>query len=263
MISPICDVQDYETNAIFKAISREERAYLVRGARKIRMEPGEVVCSAGEAISFMYFPLTSVVSHSYTTRDGISTSMALTGNDGVVGLALLLGSRTAPHSTVVQIGGYALRVSGAVVQAAFSRSMLLQQVLLRYTQAFMTQLSQTAACNRLHPLEQRLCRWLLLCHERVAGHEMVMTHEAMASMVGGRRESITVAAGRLQDLGVIRHTRGRIQILNREALQALACECGNATSIPNTSRRETLSTGGRLNTQEHVAAYSRPSSLVA
>ena len=222
---PLFEVQDYESNAILHALSVEDAMRILRGARKLRLEAGQVVHGVGEALSFAYFPTTCVVSHSYTTREGVSASMAITGNDGIIGVPLLLGAQNAPHDAVVQIGGYALRVTAAVVQAEFARCALLQQVLLRYTHAFITQLAQTAACNRLHPFEQRLCRWLVLCHDRVDGDEMVMTHESMASMVGGRRESVTLAAGHLQDLGIIRYTRGRIQVLNRYALATLACEC--------------------------------------
>lgn len=225
---PSFDIQEYKRNAILQAIPVEETMRILRGARKLCLEAGRDLYGAGEALSFVYFPISCVVSHSYTTRDGVSASMALTGNDGIVGLPLLLCAQSAPHGSVVQIGGFALKVAAAVVQAEFARSTLLQHVVLRYTHAFITQLAQTAACNRLHPLEQRLCRWLLLCHNRVHGDEILMTQESMASMVGSRRESVTLAAGHLQDLGIIRYTRGRIQILDRYALEALACECCGA-----------------------------------
>lgn len=246
---PLCEAQDYENNGVLHAISEEDTNRILRGARKLHLEAGQVIYQAGEVLSFVYFPTTCVVSHSYTTRDGLSVSMALTGNDGIIGVPLLLGAQIAPHDAVVQIGGYALKVSAAVVQAEFSRCALLRQALLRYMHAFIIQLAQTAACNRLHPLEQRLCRWLVLCHDRVGSNEIAMTHEAMASMVGGRRESVTVAAGRLQDLGIIRCTRGHIQILDRDALETLACEC-SATLADEMHQRNTYRPDRRIRSPE-------------
>ena len=222
---PLYELPRDEGNAILCMLPMESRVRLLRGARRLYLEPGQVLCSAGEVFCSLYFPTSCIVSHSFTTQDGVSISMGLTGNDGLVGLPVLLGARAASHSALVQIGGVAVKISASVAKAEFAQCLLLQQAILQYTHVFMTQLAQTAACNRLHSLEQRLCRWLLLCHDRASSDEMVMTHEAMAGMVGGRRESITVAAGRLQDLRVIRHTRGRIRILDRDALKALACEC--------------------------------------
>lgn len=219
------DLQEYQRNAILRAVPVENTLRILRGARKLRLEAGLDLYGAGESLNFVYFPLTCVVSCSYTTREGVSAAMALTGNDGILGLPFLLCAESAPHGSVVQIGGYALKAPAAVVQAEFARCVPLQQVVLRYTHAFITQLAQTAACNRLHSLEQRLCRWLVLCHDRVHGDEMMMTQESLASIAGSRRESVTLAAGHLQNLGIIRYTRGRIHILNRYALETLACEC--------------------------------------
>jgi CRP-like cAMP-binding protein len=151
--------------------------------------------------------------------------MALTGNDGVIGIALFLGGGTVPHRAVAQIGGHALKMPAKALQEEFAHGGPFQQILLRYTQALITQISQTAVCNRLHPLEQRLCRWLLLCHDRVNGSEIQMTQELIADMVGGRRESVTVAAGHLQDAGLIQYSRGRIKILHRDGLEEMVCEC--------------------------------------
>lgn len=249
---PVCEALDYESNAILRAIPEEDTMRLLRSARKVHLEAGRVVYGAGDTLSFVYFPTTCVVSHSYTTREGVSTSMALVGNDGVIGLPLLLGAQCAPHSAVLQIGGYALKVAASVVQAEFARSALLRQVLLLYMHAFISQLGQTAACNRLHPLEQRLCRWLVLCHDRVGGDEMLMTQESMAGMVGGRRESVTLAAGHLQDLGIIRSTRGRIQILNRDALEALACECYAALADDTQQSHDYFNVARRMRSPEDL-----------
>jgi CRP-like cAMP-binding protein len=151
--------------------------------------------------------------------------MCLAGNDGVVGVSLFLGSDTTPYRDVVVVAGGALRMKAAALREEFARGGALQYLLLRYTRALLTQIAQTAVCNRLHMVEQRLCRWLLLCHDRVRTNELQLTQELISNMLGGRRESVTMAAGRLQDAGVIRYSRGHITILDRKGLEACACEC--------------------------------------
>jgi CRP-like cAMP-binding protein len=151
--------------------------------------------------------------------------MGLTGNDGVVGIALFLGGHTTPNRAIVQIAGGAFRMKAKILQGEFARGGALQQLMLRYTQALITQISQTAVCNRLHSIEKRLCRWLLLSHDRVESDELLMTQEFISNMLGGRRESVTVAAGRLQDAGLIHYSRGHISILDRKGLEATVCEC--------------------------------------
>jgi hypothetical protein len=151
--------------------------------------------------------------------------MFLTGHDGIVGIALFLGGDTTPNRAIVQIAGGAYKVRARVLQDEFARGGAVQQLLLRYTQALMTQISQTAVCNRLHPVEKRLCRWLLLSHDLVPSNELAMTQEFIANMLGGRRESVTVAAARLQDRGLIRYSRGHITILDRAGLESAVCEC--------------------------------------
>jgi CRP-like cAMP-binding protein len=157
--------------------------------------------------------------------DGSTAEMALAGNDGVVGVAIFLGGDTMPHRAVVQIGGHALKIPARVLQEEFARGDRLQHILLRYTQALIIQISQTAVCNRLHSVEQRLCRWLLVCHDRVNGAPIAMTQEFIANLLGGRRESVTRAAGHLQDLGLIEYSRGHILILDRKGLERMVCEC--------------------------------------
>jgi len=151
--------------------------------------------------------------------------MALVGNEGVLGVAVFLGGESTCSKALVTVAGEALRLPARVVKEQFVRSRALQHLLLRYTQALITQISQTAVCNRLHSIEQRLCRWLLLCHDRKNSSDLLMTQELIANMLGGRRESVTVAAGHLQDAGLIHYCRGRISILNREGLEATVCEC--------------------------------------
>jgi len=186
---------------------------------------GDLVYDSGGPQGFLYFPTTAVVSLLYTMADGSTAEMGLTGNDGVVGIALFLGGATTPNRAVAQLAGGALRIPAQRLQAEFTQGGALQQVLLRYVQALITQISQTAVCNRLHAVEQRLCRWLLLSHDRVHSRELQMTQEFIAHMLGGRRESVTVAAGRLQDAGLIRYARGHITILDRPGLEATVCEC--------------------------------------
>ena len=158
-------------------------------------------------------------------ENGSSAEMGLTGNDGVVGIALFMGGGTMPNRAVVQSAGGALRMKAKVLQDEFARGGKLQQLLLRYTQALITQISQTAVCNRLHSVEQQLCRWLLLSHDRLKVDELIMTQELLADMLGVRREGVTVAAGRLQDAGAISYVRGHIQILDRQKMEATVCEC--------------------------------------
>jgi CRP-like cAMP-binding protein len=186
---------------------------------------GDVLYELSEPIRFGYFPTTAVVSLLYSTEEGAIVDMGLVGNDGMVGVALLLGGDATSHRAVVQMGGEAFRVSASALKLEFRRGGPVQHLLLHYTQALITQISQTAVCNRVHRLEKRLARWLILCHDRGMSDELFMTQEYVASMLGGRRESVTVAAGHLQDAGLIRYARGRIWIVDRKGLEARACEC--------------------------------------
>jgi CRP-like cAMP-binding protein len=186
---------------------------------------GQILYESGGYLAHIYFPTTSVASLLYTTRDGSTAEMAMTGNDGVVGIGLFLGGNTTPNRAVVQIAGSAFRMEAKFLREEFGRGGPFQQLMLRYTQALITQISQTAVCNRLHSVEKRLCRWLLLSHDRVSSDELLMTQEFIANMVGGRRESVTVAAGRLQVAGLIHYARGHIKILDRKRLESAVCEC--------------------------------------
>ncbi len=192
---------------------------------RIHFSLGQVVYEPGAPLDYLYFPTSCVVSLLYTMEDGATAEVGLTGNDGAVGVALFLGGGTMPHRALVQIAGGAFRMKARLLQEEFARAGPLQHVLLRYAQALMIQISQTAVCNRLHPVEKRLCRWLLLSHDRVKSNELSMTQEFIANMLGGRRESVTVAAGRLQDAGLIHYSRGHIRILHRQGLEAAVCEC--------------------------------------
>jgi len=172
-----------------------------------------------------YFPTTCIVSLHYVTESGASAETAGVGNEGMVGVALFMGGDTTSSSAVVQTGGHAYRLERRLLQQEFNRGGSLQRLLLRYTQALITQMAQAAACNRHHSVEQQLCRWLLLTLDRVPSRELVMTQELVASMLGVRRESVTEAAGRLQQAGYIRYRRGHIGVLDRAGLEGRACEC--------------------------------------
>jgi CRP-like cAMP-binding protein len=217
--------QEHVGNRLLRSLSVEECARLRPSTRGVTLALGQVLYESGEPTDYVYFPTTCVVSLLYTMRDGSTAEMALTGNDGLVGIASVLGGGNIPHRAVVQISGHALKLPARVLQQEFLCGGSLQRILLRYTQALITQISQTAVCNRLHPLEQRLCRWLLLCLDRLNGSEIPMTQEFIANMLGGRRESVTVAAGRLQDSGLIHYSRGHITVLDREGLEKMVCEC--------------------------------------
>ncbi len=212
-------------NRLLAALPPDEYERLSPNLQPVSFSLGEVVYEFGGQLSFVYFPTTSIVSLLYTMENGTSAEMGLTGNDGVVGIALFMGGGTMPNRAVVQSAGGALRMSAKVLQDQFALGGAFQHRLLRYTQALITQISQTAVCNRLHTVEQQLCRWLLLSHDRVQADELVMTQELIGDMLGVRREGVTVAAGRLQDLGAIRYVRGHIKILDRAILEATACEC--------------------------------------
>jgi len=212
-------------NRLLAALPPDEYQRLRPHLRPVSFSLGEVVYEFGGQLDYVFFPTTSIVSLLYTMENGSSAEMGLTGNDGVVGIALFMGGGTMPNRAVVQSAGDALRMKAKVLQDEFARGGKFQQLLLRYTQALITQISQTAVCNRLHSVEEQLCRWLLLSHDRVQADELIMTQELIADMLGVRREGVTVAAGHLQDLGAISYVRGRIQILDREKLEETVCEC--------------------------------------
>lgn len=212
-------------NRLLAALPREQYERLLPQLEQVSFSLGEVVYEFGGQLDFVYFPTTSIVSLLYTMENGTSAEMGLTGNDGVVGIALFMGGGTMPNRAIVQSGGSAVRMKANVLQDEFARGGKFQQLLLRYTQALITQISQTAVCNRLHSVEQQLCRWLLLSHDRVRADELIMTQELIADMLGVRREGVTVAAGRLQDAGAISYARGHIKILDRPKLEETVCEC--------------------------------------
>ncbi|HXD34877.1 MAG TPA: Crp/Fnr family transcriptional regulator [Pyrinomonadaceae bacterium] len=224
-MSVIRQLNDQVANRLLAALPLEEYERLAPELEQVWFPLGEVVYEFGGRLEHVYFPTTAIVSLLYTMENGSSAEMGLTGNDGVVGIALFMGGGTMPNRAVVQSAGGAIRMKATVLQDEFAQGGKFQQVLLRYTQALITQISQTAVCNRLHSVEQQLCRWLLLSHDRLQVDELIMTQELIADMLGVRREGVTVAAGRLQDAGGISYVRGHIQILDRQKLEATVCEC--------------------------------------
>jgi CRP-like cAMP-binding protein len=186
---------------------------------------GRTLYEPGEHLEYIYFPTSCIVSLLYTMENGATAEMGLTGNEGAVGIALFMGGMTTPNRAVVQVAGDSVMLKTKILQDEFERGGPLQQLLLRYTQALITQISQTAVCNRLHPLEKRLCRWLLLIRDRVESDELRMTQEFLSNMLGVRREGVTYAAHRLREKGFVRYARGQIIIRNRRGLEDSACEC--------------------------------------
>ena len=186
---------------------------------------GEALYESGIVLRHVYFPTDSIVSLLYVMSDGASAEIAVVGNDGVIGVSLFMGGETTPSRAVVQSAGHAYRLTGQLLKEEFLRAGAMQHLLLRYTQALLTQMAQTAVCNRHHSLDQQLCRWLLLSLDRLTASELVMTQELIANMLGVRREGVTEAAGHLQLAGLIQYSRGRIKVLDRPGLEARTCEC--------------------------------------
>jgi CRP-like cAMP-binding protein len=191
----------------------------------VSLKLSEVIYEPGSRLDYVYLPTTSVVSSIYTTQEGATAQIALIGKEGVAGIELFLGRNTAHSRTVVQIAGDAIKAAANPLEAEFARGGVFQHAILRYSHSLLTQLAQTAVCNRLHSVEQRLCRWLLECDDRVNGNEIQMTQEIIANMLGVRREAVTMAAGRLQEAGLIHYSRGHIHIVDRQGLEAIGCEC--------------------------------------
>lgn len=222
---PAAESQGPGKNRILRALPPQDRLRLMAALRPVTLELGDVIGEPGQRVAHMFFPTTAVVSALYTTAEGETAEMGLVGNDGVVGLSLFLGGEATPNETTVVVAGDALRLDAPVLRKEFAAGGALQGLLLQYTQSFITQISHVAVCNRLHAVEQRLCRWLLMCRDRVDRDDLQMTQEFISNVLGGRRETVTVAAGRLQDAGLIRYSRGHIAIVDRKGLEAAACQC--------------------------------------
>ena len=221
----MADAHSPRQNLLLSALSAECYDALSAHLERVAMPLGHVLHESSASMHHVYFPTTCIVSRLYVMEDGSSAEIAIVGNDGVIGIALFLGGDTMPNRALVQSAGHAYKIECKVLQAQFHHSGEMLQLLLRYTQALMTQMAQTAVCNRHHSLDQQLCRWLLLSLDRLTTNEIVMTQELIANMLGVRREGVTEAAGHLQDAGLIKYSRGHIVVLDRAGLEARVCEC--------------------------------------
>jgi CRP-like cAMP-binding protein len=213
------------TNHILRALPADEWLRIEPRLEPVDMPLGAVLYESGRRLRHVYFPTSSIVSLLYVMKDGASAEIAIVGNEGLVGVSLFMGGETTPSRAVIQSAGQGYRLKGQYIKEEFSRAAVLQQLLLRYTQALLTQMAQTAVCNRHHSVDQQLCRWLLLSLDRLPTNQLTMTQELIANMLGVRREGVTEAAGKLQSAGLISYSRGHIVVLDRQRLEARACEC--------------------------------------
>jgi CRP-like cAMP-binding protein len=212
-------------NKILDALPQAERDRLYPHLKLVALPLGSVLYESGDTLRHIYFPTDAIVSLLYVLRDGSSAEISVVGNDGVIGVALFMGGETTTNRAIVQSAGSAYRLTGNRLKLEFERHGEMLHILLRYTQALITQMAQTAVCNRHHSVDQQLCRWLLLSLDRLASNKLKMTQELIANMLGVRREGVTEAAGKLQKLGVITYSRGSITVLDRAELERLCCEC--------------------------------------
>lgn len=218
-------VHNPDQNQLLAALPAADLERLLPNLELVKLLLGKVIYSLGEQLRYAYFPTTATVSLHYDMENGESAEIAGVGNEGVVGILLIMGGDSTSSSATVQVTGYAYRIKASLLQKEFERACFTQRLLLRYTQAIITEIAQTAACNKHHSVHQRLCRWLLLTLDRTPSNNLVMTQELVAYMLGVRREGITEVAGMLRNAGVISYNRGHIKVLHRMGLETGACEC--------------------------------------
>ncbi len=221
MSSPHSPLQSH----LLAALPPADYARLLPDLELVPMSLVDVLYESGGKLRYVYFPTTSIVSLLYVLENGASAEIAIVGNEGILGISLFMGGDTTPSRAVVQSAGYGFRLRAQLLQNEFERFGPTMHLLLRYTQALITQMAQTAVCNRHHSVDKQLCRWLLLSLDRLSSNELSMTQELIASMLGVRREGVTEAAGKLQDAGLIQYSRGKITVINRPGLEARVCEC--------------------------------------
>jgi len=212
-------------NHLLAALPAAEFKRLEADLEPVQMPLGEVLYESGCKLHYVYFPTTAIISMLYVLEDGASAEIAIVGNEGVLGISLFMGGETTPSRAVVQSAGWGYRLKAHLMKAEFKRGGPLMHLLLRYTQALITQMTQTAVCNRHHSIEKQLCRWLLLSLDRLSSDSLTMTQDLIANMLGVRREGVTEAAGKLQRAGLIRYSRGHITVLDRPGLESRVCEC--------------------------------------
>ena len=216
---------DLKANSLLAALPAAEWKRWSPQLERVEMPLGQVLYEAGDTLKYMYFPMTSIVSLLYVMENGASAEIAVVGKEGLVGVSLFMGGESTSSRAVVQSAGIGCRLNSKVMKSEFDRAGPVLHLLLRYTQALLTQMAQTAVCNRHHSLDQQLCRWLLLSLDRLDGNELVMTQELIANMLGVRREGVTESALQLQKEGLIRYARGHITVLDRTGLEKRTCEC--------------------------------------
>ncbi len=214
-----------QQNHLLAALPDEVQSRLLPHLELVPLPLGKVLYESGDTLRHVYFPTDSIVSMLYVMENGASAEISVVGNEGLIGVALFMGGETTPSRAVVQSAGHAYQLLGQRLKDEFNRHGEMLLLMLRYTQALITQMSQTAVCNRHHSIDQQLCRWLLLSLDRLPDNHLTMTQELIANMLGVRREGVTDAAGKLQKLGVIEYSRGKITVINRPKLEKLSCEC--------------------------------------
>jgi len=217
--------KDAIQNHLLAGVTDEELERLLPNLQPLNLPLGKVLYESGEKMDFVYFPTTAIISLLYIMENGSSAEIGVVGNDGLVGIAIFMGGDTTPNRAVVQSAGTTFKMKANLMKDEFTRGGRFHGLCLRYTQALITQISQTAVCNRLHSVDQQLCRWLLLSHDRLPSDRLIMTQDLIANMLGVRREGITHAAKRLQTAGYISYVRGDMTILDRKGLESGVCEC--------------------------------------
>jgi CRP-like cAMP-binding protein len=243
-VNPPPHLSGPRANKLLRSLSTSAYERIAPHLELVRLDLGQVLHEAGTKMRYVYFPTTSIVSLLYVMEDGASAEIAVVGNDGIVGISLFMGGNSTISRAIVQSAGECYRLRARLLLDEFDRYGTTMHLLLRYTQALITQMAQTAVCNRHHSVDQQLCRWLLLSLDRLASSEITMTQELIANMLGVRREGVTEAAGKLQDAGLIKYSRGHIAVLDRQGLEARVCECYEAVKreaarlLPNSATDE-------------------------
>lgn len=212
-------------NYLLASLPEDEFERVLPTLEPVSFELGQVLYESGDKMDHVYFPTTSIVSLLYIMENGATAEIGVVGNDGILGIALFMGGDTTPNRAIIQSAGGAFRMKATDLKAEFTRGLKFHNLLLRYTQALITQISQTAVCNRLHTVEQQLCRWLLLSHDRLDSDKLVMTHDLISNMLGVRREGVTLAAQKLATQDLITNVRGTITVIDRQGLETAVCEC--------------------------------------
>jgi CRP-like cAMP-binding protein len=219
------NINDAQKNYLLAALQEEDFARIKSKLEPVSFNLGEVLYESGEKMEYIYFPTTAIVSLLYIMENGATAEIGIVGNDGILGVSLFMGGETTTSRAIIQSAGNAVRMNVKDLKAEFALGGRFQELLLRYTQALMTQISQTAVCNRLHSIDQQLCRWLLLSHDRLNSDKLVMTHDLISNMLGVRREGVTLAAKKLAAKKLITNVRGTMTVIDRKGLEVAVCEC--------------------------------------